>query len=77
MLRESDDQGMQILAMKLGYTSIRQAWFSLSPKMADSNPLQGSEWEAEFTEWAITGTGTNRELKVGDPDKSVTVKLIF
>jgi hypothetical protein len=52
----------------LGIPSIRQMWFTFAPPIPDGAPLTDTEWEAEFTNWAVTGPSSKRELKVAGTD---------
>ena len=52
----------------LNIPSIRQMWFTFAPPIPDGTPLSYIEWEAEFTNWTLTGPSSKRELKVAGPD---------
>ena len=48
----------------LGVPQIRQMWLTFAPKLAVGSELEPVEWEAEFTEWAVTGPEAKRKLQV-------------
>ncbi len=52
----------------LSIPAIRQMWFTFAPPIPDGTPLIDTEWEAEFTNWTLTGPAAKRELKVAGPD---------
>lgn len=52
----------------LNIPSIRQMWFTFAPPIPDGAALGDTEWEAEFTNWTLTGPSSKRELKVAGPD---------
>jgi hypothetical protein len=57
----------------LGIDSLRQLWMTYAPKMANNAAYVATEFEAEFTNLAVTDPGSKRELKVAHPQKSVLV----
>ena len=38
----------------LGMQNVRQMWFTFAPPLANGNAFQDTEWEAVFTNWAVT-----------------------
>ena len=52
----------------LNVPSIRQMWFTFAPPIPDSSPLTDTEWQADFTNWTLTGPASRKELKVAGPD---------
>jgi hypothetical protein len=52
----------------LSIPSIRQMWLTFAPPIPDGAPLTDTEWQAEFTNWTLTGPAAKRELKVAGPD---------
>lgn len=52
----------------LAIPAIRQMWFTFAPPIPDGAPLTDTEWQAEFTNWTLTGPTSKRELKVAGPD---------
>ncbi len=39
----------------LGIDQIRQAWLTFAPALANGAAYEATEWEAEFTNWTVTG----------------------
>jgi len=54
----------------LSLTSIRKAWLTFAPELANGAAYQDTEWEAAFTNWSVTG---DHALAVADAAKSVRV----
>lgn len=52
---------------QLGIASIRQMWLTFAPPLADGCALAATEWEAEFTNWSLTGPESRRALQVAGP----------
>jgi hypothetical protein len=52
----------------LNIPSIRQMWFTFAPPIPDGQALADTEWQAEFSNWTLTGPSVKRELKVAGPD---------
>ena len=54
----------------LGLTSVRKAWMTFSPRLADSAAFAKIEWSAVFTNWTVSDSSPplgNRPLKVAGP----------
>ena len=47
-----------------GIDSIRQAWLTLAPRLADSEEYVDTEWTGTFTNWGVTDPNGKRPLKV-------------
>jgi hypothetical protein len=52
---------------QLGIASVRQMWLTFAPALADGGALEAAEWEAEFTNWSLTGPESRRALQVAGP----------
>lgn len=51
----------------LGMAHVRQMWLTFAPALANSGAFTDTEWEAEFTNWNVTGPDDIRLLKVAGP----------
>ncbi|MCC7175959.1 MAG: hypothetical protein IT159_12250 [Bryobacterales bacterium] len=51
----------------LGVAEIRQMWLTFAPALANGEELAATEWEAEFTNWTLSGPESKRLLKVAGP----------
>jgi hypothetical protein len=51
----------------LGLSNVRQMWLTFAPALADSSAFADTEWEAEFTNWTVSGPDDLRVLKVAGP----------
>ena len=56
----------------LGFSAIRQAWFTFAPPLTLGAALPRTEWSATFTNWTLSGGNT--ALKVADPLQSCVVE---
>lgn len=52
----------------LSIPTIRQMWLTFAPPIPDGAPLSDTEWQAVFTNWAVTGTESKRKLRVAGLD---------
>jgi hypothetical protein len=50
-----------------GLTDLQKIWLTFAPKLADSAAYQAHEWEATFSNWAVTDAQGKRALKVAGP----------
>lgn len=57
----------------LAIPEVRQMWLTFAPPLANGAPFTGCEWEAEFTNWTVTGPEEVRRLQVAGP-KSVRIE---
>jgi hypothetical protein len=51
----------------LNMREIRQMWLTFAPPLANGSQFEDTEWQAEFTNWTVTGSDTTRALKVAGP----------
>lgn len=51
----------------LGIPQIRMMWFTYAPPIAKTD-FTATEWEAEYTNWTLTGPEAKRALEVAGPD---------
>lgn len=51
----------------LGISSIRRAWLTLAPKLADSADYADTEWTATISNWSVSDPSSHRQLKVAGP----------
>ena len=51
----------------LGVPYIRQMWMTFAPPLADGAAFEPTEWEAEFSNWSVSGPEEKRALKVAGP----------
>lgn len=51
----------------LGIDQIRQAWLTFSPPVANGQAFTASEWEANFTNWTLSGPEAVKQLRVAGP----------
>ncbi len=47
--------------------AVRQMWLTFAPALAGGEPFIDTEWEAEFTNWSLSGPEERRALKVAGP----------
>jgi hypothetical protein len=52
----------------LGITQIRQMWLTFAPQLEYGAAIGDVNWDAEFTNWTLTGPEAKRILKVAGPD---------
>ncbi len=52
----------------LGIPDIRQAWLTFAPPLADGQAFTDTEWEATFTNWALSGPEDRKTLQVAGPN---------
>ncbi len=52
----------------LNIPAIRQMWLTLAPPLANATALTDTEWQADFTNWALTGPLAKRKLQVAGLD---------
>jgi hypothetical protein len=52
----------------LGVPRIRQMWFTFAPPLADGQALPDTEWQADFSNWTLTGPLAKRKLQVAGLD---------
>lgn len=50
-----------------GLTDLQKIWLTFAPKLADSEAYEPQEWQATFSNWAVTDTQGKRALKVAGP----------
>jgi hypothetical protein len=50
-----------------GLTDLQKIWLTFAPKLADSAAYEPQEWEATFSNWAVTDAQGKRALKVAGP----------
>ena len=48
-------------------TSIRRMWLTFAPPLANGEAYSGGDWEADFTNWGLSGPETSRMLQVASP----------
>lgn len=48
----------------LGIDSIRQAWLTLAPRLADGADFADTEWTATVSNWSVSDPGGRRPIKV-------------
>lgn len=51
----------------LGIDSIRQAWLTLAPLLADGADYLDTEWTATVSNWSVSDPSSHRQLKVAGP----------
>jgi len=51
----------------LGIPDIRQMWLTFAPALANGAAFSDLEWQAEFTNWTVTGPEAVRALSVAGP----------
>jgi hypothetical protein len=51
----------------LGIDQARQAWLTFAPPLANGAAFTAQNWDAVFTNWAVTDAVGNRPLKVAGP----------
>ncbi|WP_321473209.1 hypothetical protein [uncultured Paludibaculum sp.] len=51
----------------LGWTSVRQMWITLAPRLADGEEYEDTLWSASFENWTVTGPEEVRRLRVAAP----------
>lgn len=56
----------------LGLAEARTMWLTFAPRLAHGAAYEGAEWEAEFTNWSVTGPDEVKYLRFAGPE-SVTV----
>lgn len=59
----------------LGLGQIRKMWLTLAPRLANAEDYQAAEWEAQFTNWTVTGPEEVKRLAVAGPG-SVRVEAL-
>ena len=52
----------------LGIPSLRQMWLTLAPPLANATVFAHTEWQADFTNWTLTGPLAKRKLQVAGLD---------
>jgi hypothetical protein len=52
---------------QLGLNDIQRIWMTLAPALANGAEYEDTEWEAEFTNWTVTGPEVTRSLRVAGP----------
>ncbi|MDQ6663922.1 MAG: hypothetical protein M3Z23_05975 [Acidobacteriota bacterium] len=50
-----------------GIDQIRQCWLTFAPALANGAAFTDTEWQAQFTNWALTGPDATRALQVAGP----------
>jgi hypothetical protein len=48
----------------LGLTDIRRMWLTFAPALSNASAYAGSDWEAVFTNWTLTGPEDTKKLQV-------------
>lgn len=64
----------------LGFPSIRQMWLTFAPRLQDSEIFTPISWQADFTNWSVSGPDSKRLLRFasgeslifGSHDKGIT-----
>jgi hypothetical protein len=51
----------------LNMREVRQMWLTFAPPLANGKAFEDTEWQAEFTNWTLTGPDDIRALKVAGP----------
>ena len=51
----------------LNLREVRQMWLTFAPPLANGAAFEATEWQAEFTNWTVTGPEETRALKVAGP----------
>ena len=51
----------------LGLQAVRQMWLTFAPPLANGAAFETTEWQAEFTNWTLTGPDEIRTFKVAGP----------
>ncbi|MBM3725671.1 MAG: hypothetical protein FJW40_09625 [Acidobacteria bacterium] len=51
----------------LGVPRIRQMWLTFAPRLANGAAYADTEWQAEFTNWTLSGTEALKTLQVAGP----------
>lgn len=57
----------------LSIYSLRQAWLTFAPKMANSAVYTATEFSAVASSWAVSDPSSHQALKIANPTKSVRV----
>jgi hypothetical protein len=52
----------------LGIDQLRQCWFTYAPALANGIAYPGSEWQATYTNWTVTGGPAPTYLQVAGPN---------
>lgn len=52
----------------LGISQVRQMWLTFAPQLADGAAFTDTEWDAEFSNWSVTGPADVLALHVAGPD---------
>ena len=51
----------------LGISSVRQIWLTFAPRLSVGQAFQPSEWQADFSNWTVSGPEDRKRLQVAGP----------